>query len=166
VVLVGGFTLGAARQPAHYSSWRDTISALAGRGATDRWVMTIAFALLGLCHLVTAWGLRRSLLALGGVATALLAVAPLPAHGSSGVHVALATVALVSLAAWPLTGDRVERRAGVGLLAVLALFFLALQAAVAVGLAERVVTVAQALWPIVAVRRHSALRSTNPAGTS
>jgi hypothetical membrane protein len=140
----------AARQPAHYDSGRDTISALAARGATDRWIMTIAFVLLGLCHLGTSYGLRRPLLAVGGAATALLAVAPEPAHGSSSVHALIAFVALVALAVWPLPGDRV---AVAVLVVLLIVFFIALQADTAVGVAERCVTVAEALWPIMVVRR-------------
>lgn len=152
VALVAGFTAGAARQPASYDSLRDTISALAARGASDRWIMSAAFVLLGLCHVGTAWGLRRPLLAVGGVCTVLLAAAPEPAHGSSGVHVLLATVALTSLAVWPGWRDRL---ATVGLSALLVWFFVALRVGAAVGLAERCVAVAEALWPIVAVRRSS-----------
>ena len=56
--VIGGWTLAATRQPRGYSSVRDTISALAGHAATDRWIMTTGLVLLGLCHLVTAAGLR------------------------------------------------------------------------------------------------------------
>ncbi|MCW2497477.1 DUF998 domain-containing protein [Jatrophihabitans sp.] len=150
VMLVGGFCLAAARQPGSYDPLRDTISALAARGATDRWIMSLAFVLLGLCHLGTAWGLRRPVLAAGGACTALLALAPQPEHGSSGVHVLLATVALACLALWPLPRDRA---AVVALAGLLAWFLVALQLGAAVGLAERCLTVAESLWPIVAVRR-------------
>jgi hypothetical membrane protein len=166
VMLIGGFSWGAMRQPAHYDWVRDTISALAGRAAIDRWIMTTAFVLLGLCHLTTAWGLGRWVLAVGGFATALLAAAPLPAHGSSAAHVVLATVSLVALAVWPVLrtrSDRVDKAAAALLIALLVWFFVALQLAVSVGLAERIVAVAQALWPIVAVRRQSALRREEPA---
>ena len=76
VLLVGGWTLAEARQPPGYSPVRDTISALAARGATDRWVMTSALAGLGACYMVTALGLRpvrragRAVLCGGGAATA------------------------------------------------------------------------------------------------
>jgi hypothetical protein len=84
VFLIGGWTVAAGRQPTGYSPARETTSALAGLGATDRWVMTIGLAALGICHLVTALGLRpaagtgRLLLATGGVATVLVAVFPVP----------------------------------------------------------------------------------------
>ena len=58
VLLVGGWTLADALQPPGYDPVRDTISALAALGATDRWVMTSALAGLGACHVVTALGLR------------------------------------------------------------------------------------------------------------
>lgn len=148
--LVGGFSLGAARQPARYDSLRDTISALAGRGATDRWIMTAAFVLLGLCHLGTAYGLRRPVLALGGAATMLLAVTPEPAHGSSSIHAVVATIALVALSVWALQDHLLATAL---LVALLVWFLVALQADAGVGLAERTVTVAQAVWPIMVVQR-------------
>jgi hypothetical membrane protein len=163
VALIGGFTLGAARQPASYDSARDTISALAARGATDRWIMSLAFVLLGCCHLVTAAGLDRAAaargtLAIGGLATAALALAPQPARGSSDAHVLLAAIALVGLATWPLAGTRSDRFAALGLIVLLIAFGVALHADAAVGAAERLLTVAQALWPIVAVHTSRPLR--------
>ena len=44
-------------QPVSYDPLRDTISALAARGAADPWVMTAAIAAVGACYLVTALGL-------------------------------------------------------------------------------------------------------------
>lgn len=112
--------------------------------------MTTAFVVLGLCHLGTAYGLRSRVLALGGLATVLLAVAPEPAHGSSAIHAVIAFIALVSLALWPLP----RHRAAVAVLAGLLLwFFVALEVGSAIGVAERCVAVAQALWPIVVVRK-------------
>ena len=58
LLLVGGWTIAAGRQPAGFDSVRDTISALAARGATDRWIMTAALAGLGACYAVTGLGLR------------------------------------------------------------------------------------------------------------
>lgn len=151
VALIGGFEIAAARQPAAYDSVRDTISALAARGATDRWIMTAAFVVLGLCHLVTAYGLGRPVFALGGLATVLIAFAPQPMHGSSELHLVLAGVGLTALAIWPVQDGRRGRIAATVLVAVLVWFAIALQAGAAVGLAERVLTSAEALWPIVAV---------------
>ncbi|MDQ3154878.1 MAG: DUF998 domain-containing protein, partial [Actinomycetota bacterium] len=74
VLLIGGWTLAATRQPAGFDSAVDTISALAAYGAADRWIMTAGLAGLGACHVVTALGLRsaalpgRLVLATGGVA--------------------------------------------------------------------------------------------------
>jgi hypothetical membrane protein len=152
VVLIGGFELAAAQQPAGYSAVHDTISALARHGATDRWIMTSAFAVLGLCHLTTAWGLRRPLLALGGAATALLALAPEPRHGSSGAHLVIATIALIALAIWPAFTSRAGTAAAVLMAGLLVWFLIALRGGAAAGVAERAVTSAEALWPIVAVR--------------
>ncbi|MFC5946093.1 DUF998 domain-containing protein, partial [Micromonospora harpali] len=87
--LVGGWLLGAARQPGGFDQVSGTISALAAVGAADRWIMTLGLVGLGLCHCVTAAGLRplavggRALLALGGVATLAVAAFPLPADGGS-----------------------------------------------------------------------------------
>jgi hypothetical membrane protein len=152
LALIGGFVAGALAQPASYNSVHDTISALAARGASDRWIMTTAFGLLGACHLVTAYGLRRPLLGLGGLATVLIAFAPQPVHGSSTLHLALAGIGLTALAIWPIQDGRRGRLAAVALIAILIWFAIALHAGAAVGLVERILTVAEALWPIVAVR--------------
>src|SRR5271165_5736157 len=40
VVLVGGWLVAGALQPASYSPMRQTMSVLAGHSGTDRWVMT------------------------------------------------------------------------------------------------------------------------------
>jgi hypothetical membrane protein len=152
VALIGGFMLGAAAQPASYNSARDTISALAARGATDRWIMTTAFVLLGACHVVTAVALRRPVFAVGGLATALIAFAPQPAHGSSDLHLGLAAVALIALAIWPAQDGRRGRLAALVLVLFLVWFGIALNTDTAVGLTERILTVAEALWPIVVVR--------------
>jgi hypothetical protein len=107
VLLSGGWTLAAARQPHGYDAVRDTISALAARGATDRWVMTAALAGLGACHVITATGLRpargagRMVLAFGGVATVLVAAFPEPSQGGSEAYTVAASPAFTSLAIWP-----------------------------------------------------------------
>src|SRR3954469_11916800 len=82
--LIGGWTVAAQRQPDGYDSTVATISSLAAQNATDRWVMTAALLGVGICHVVTALGLSQAALAsritlgLGGVATVLVAVFPLP----------------------------------------------------------------------------------------
>lgn len=174
VLLIGGWTLAARRQPPAYDAARDTISALAAHGAQDRWIMTVALAGLGLCHVVTASALwpvarpARLLLAAGGAGTMLVAAAPLSRQGTSTVHGAAAGVAFGALAAWPLLAARGEQRrsaprprllrpgssvvAGCALLALVGWF--AVELAVdsdRVGLAERAAAGAQALWPLAVV---------------
>jgi hypothetical membrane protein len=153
-------------QPAGYSSTRQTISELAGHGATDRWLMTVALVGVGLCHLVTAYGLGaatagRLVHALGGVATLGVAAFALPAVGSSGPHTLAASIAFATLAVWPALGW--YRRSPVwGLRPAVAIPAAALLLALVgwfaatlwgggewVGLSERVAAGAQALWPLV-----------------
>jgi hypothetical membrane protein len=108
VALIGGWTVAARLQPASYSQVTGTISALAGYGATDRWVMTAAFAVVAVCHLVTGLALRpaarpgRAVLIAAGLATAAVAASPLPAGGGgSARHTAAAAISFVTLASWP-----------------------------------------------------------------
>lgn len=188
VLLIGGWTLAAALQPASsgFDSLRDTISALAGHGAAHRWVMTVALLGVGLCHCVTALGLRpfatpaRVMLATGGVATVLVAAFPLPRTGSSGAHQFAATVAFACLALWPalsrVPGSAPQpvppalMRAAAGVLVTfVVLFCVALAVGVLVGLAERVAAGAQSLWPLTTVlalhpRTRAALRLTPATG--
>lgn len=154
VVLIGGWTWAAARQPTRYSSARDTISALAARHAVDRWIMTAALAALGMCHLVTATGLieakisGRTLLALGGIATLTVAALPQPSTG----HVPAAAAGFVALAVWPALSGVPSRRAGrsVAALLIVLLGWLAVEIhhGALLGLSERVVAGAEALWPL------------------
>ncbi len=167
VVLGVGLTLAQSRQPSGYDPIRDTISALASHGAADRWVMTSALAGLGVCHIITAAGLRparasgRMVFAGGGVATVMVAVFAQPAHGSSRAHTAAATVALTALAVWPLFAARrglgaplltrpVSAAASVVLLGLVTWFAADLHGGLR-GLAERVAVGAEALWPLAVV---------------
>lgn len=171
VLLIGGWTLAAALQPDGFDPRVRTISDLAALDAADRWVMTLGIAGTGLCHLVTALGLRpaarpgRALLALGGLATVLVALFPLPGGGSSSsAHSVAAFASFVLLTVWaPYAGVRdaaapwgLRRRtalvAGAVLGALTLLFFATVVAgATDVGLAERLAAGAQALWPAVVV---------------
>ena len=171
VLLIGGWTVAAARQGAGFDSTSDTISALAALGAHDRWVMTTALAGLGLCHLTTALALRplprpgRLLLGTGGAATLLVTAFPLPdGDGGSVPHTVAAGVAFVALSAWPAFSWRRGARSPAPLRPVVALgaatvllgllgWFAAELAAdgTGVGLAERATAGAQALWPLAAV---------------
>jgi hypothetical membrane protein len=175
VLLIGGWTLAEARQPPGYDPIRDTISALAALGATDRWVMTSALAGLGACHVITAAGLAparrygRVVLATGGVATVLVAAFPQPVRGNSVAHTIAATVAFVALGGWPaLAAHRhshaplLTRRASAaatGALLGLVVWFAAEIHGGQRGLAERAAAGAQALWPLaVVVTTRRALR--------
>lgn len=152
--LIGGWSLAAARQPSGYDAARDTISALAAHGAADRWIMTTALAVLGICHLATATGLTeaaragRALLGVGGVATIAVAALPQPAAG----HVPAAATGFVALALWPaasgVPGRRSARAATLGLLILLGWLFVELRYGQLVGASERVLAGAQACWPL------------------
>ncbi len=167
VLLIGGWTLAQARQPPGYDPIRDTISALAARGAADRWVMTSALMGLDACHVVTAAGLRparragRVLLAAGGLATVMVAVFPQPVRGNSPSHTVAAAAAFIALGAWPAlaghhrsTAPLLSRPASLAATAVLlglVAWFAAEVHGPQRGLAERAAAGAQALWPLAVV---------------
>lgn len=154
IALIGGWTWAAARQPQAYSPTRDTISALAARGASDRWIMTAALAILGACHVITASGLvearvaARIVLAGGGLATVAVAALPQTSPG----HVPAATTGFVLLALWPALSDVPSRRAARTATAALILLLVWLAAEThhgdLLGLSERAVAGTQALWPL------------------
>ena len=165
-LLIGGWQLAATRQPGGFDPVRETISALASRGATDAWVMTTALAAVGVCHTVTAAGLApatvagRALLSTGGMATIVLAGFPQPLTGDSAAHVAAASVALSVLSLWPALAWRRGGRprpgvwwlAATGLLGLLGWFAIEyFSDSPRIGLTERILTAAQALWPFAAV---------------
>jgi hypothetical membrane protein len=174
ITLIGGWTLAAQRQPDGFDSTVDTISALAALNATDRWIMTVALLAVGACHVVTALGLSpaarpgRFVLATGGVATALVAVFPLPVAGPAPAHAVAAGVAFGALAVWPALAWRrsspsmpepgpfalrpfVSLAAAVVLLGLVAWFTVTLGSSGPTGLAERVAAGAQACWPLIVV---------------
>jgi hypothetical protein len=180
VLLVGGWTVAAAVQAGGFDPVRDTISALAGLGATHRWIMTSALVGVGFCHVVTATALHaasrtgRLLLGLGGLATVGVAAAPLPAAGGSSLHTLFAATAFVALATWPALPPsrdpsprpafplrRPVRAAAAGALTALVCWFGAelIAGGDRLGLAERVAAGAQAVWPLVTAlgcrRRHT-----------
>jgi len=180
VALIGGWTLAAQRQPGSFDSTVETISALAGRDAADRWLMTVALAGVGVCHVVTALGLSpaatagRIMLGVGGVATVLVAVFPLPVAGAAPAHAASAGLAFMALAVWPAFAWRRRGRipvtlrpvvsiaAALVLLGLLGWFGVTLGTDGRVGLAERLAAGAQAWWPLV-VTLSSRLPSRHPA---
>lgn len=170
VLMIGGWTVAAALQPGSFDQVTGTISALAGYAATDRWVMTLALAGVGICHVVTALALRpaaapgRLALAAGGLATALVAASPLPAGGGGSVrHTIAAAIGFITLALWPVLSVRrdpsapsvvrpaVGAGAAVVLFALLVWFGAELMGGGQVGLAERVIAGAESLWPLAVV---------------
>jgi hypothetical membrane protein len=184
VLLIGGWTVAAAHQRGEFDPVVETISALAARGATDRWIMTAALTGLGVCHIVTALALRpaatagRIVLATGGIATVLVAAFPLPADDSgSTVHAVSAGAGFLTLAIWPALAVRRSARGPavarpqvavpaaallVGLVAWFGVEFAADSGRV--GLSERAAAGAQAIWPLataVLARREIAKRRRN-----
>ncbi|MEU5907471.1 DUF998 domain-containing protein [Micromonospora sp. NPDC047467] len=180
LVLVAGWTVAEARQPAGYDPIRDTISELAGHDAVDAWIMITSLVLLGCCYLAIAVVLHaaglpsRFLLAVAGVATIALVAFPRPTVGGSVSHGITATVAVLALALWPAgSALRLPRgrdaahpaapeppwafRRAVGLSATVVLlalfgwFAFEVTSGSRTGLAERVTAVAVSLWPLLAV---------------
>lgn len=109
VVLVGGALVAqGAQPPGVYDPVGQTISTLAGRAATDRWIMGAALVTIGVLYLLMAAGLRRVpgsarvVLGAGGVAVIVAALAAQPAQGSSTVHTTGTVTAAIAFALWPL----------------------------------------------------------------
>jgi hypothetical membrane protein len=107
-VLIGGWLMAGALQPASYSPMRQTISVLAGYSGTDRWVMTSALLLVGSCQIATGAGLTavrvpaRILLILTGLSTLGIAATPEPATGPTSYHLAFAVSCVITTAVWPM----------------------------------------------------------------
>lgn len=106
VLVIGGFLVATAMQPASYDPVRDTISELAWPRATDAWVMNSAIAGVGVCYLLGALGLQaaggvgRVLLATGGVATLFIAVFRQPRSGYSLAHELAVIVTAATCSTW------------------------------------------------------------------
>jgi len=170
VLLAGGWAVAAALQPRPVNAVADTISSLAAVGAADRWVMTLVLLAVGACDVLTGLALRpaaaagRLILISGGVAGLLVAANPEPARGGSLPHGLWATYGFLALAVWPVGSRRrgpwvpYGLRAAVtavasGVLLGLLLWFGAelITRGGQIGLAERVLTEAQAAWPLAVV---------------
>ncbi|WP_329285113.1 DUF998 domain-containing protein [Streptomyces sp. NBC_00691] len=169
LTLVGGWTVAALLEGPAYDPVTQTISVLAAYGAEGSWVMTGAFLALGVCHLLTAWGLRpaaragRVALAGGGVAAFGVALIPAPSSGGSLRHGAVVVTGFTLLAVWPVLAAL--RRGGVpwglrltpsvavsALMALGAVWFLVeMNRRGSAGVAERLVTCIQSTWPLVVV---------------
>lgn len=169
VLLVGGGTVATRLQPPSFDPVADTVSALAAVGASDRWAMTLTFLLVAVCNVVTAAALRpagalgRLILLAGAVAGVLVALNP-EHFGGSVQHAIWATIGFAGMALWPAGAWRREPSvpwtlrpaacacAVVVLLALTAWFGAELVAGAGqTGLAERVVGLAQVLWPLTVV---------------
>jgi len=183
VLLVAGWTVAARLQPGSYDAVGGTVSALAAPGAADRWVMTLVFATVGACEVMTGLALRvaasagRLILMAGGVAGLLVAANPQHAGGSLA-HALWAMVGFTALVAWP--GGAWRRGPSVPwglrpavsisaiaiLLGLLAWFGAELIAGAGqVGLAERVLGAAQASWPLAVVLSCCLSQASCPDGT-
>ena len=108
VLLVTGWLIGGALQPASYSPMRETVSALAGQTGTYPWIMTGALFLVGVTQIATGAGLggvrlpARFLLVLAGLLTIGVAASPEPATGPTLLHLALAVGCVLTTAIWPI----------------------------------------------------------------
>jgi hypothetical protein len=170
VLLIGGWTIAAMLQPRPFNQVADTVSALAAAGATDRWVMTLVFLAVGVCDVATGVALRPAALAgrlvlIAGAVSGMM-VAANPAHPGAGSvsHAVWAALGFAGPAAWPAVAWRRDPPVPWGLrpavcagavvvLVVLLAWFVGemVTGAGQVGLAERVVGGAQAIWPLVVV---------------
>jgi Protein of unknown function (DUF998) len=170
VLVVGGWIEASRRQPQPVDPVADTVSALAAVGAADRWVMTLTFALVGICYIVTGIALRpagaagRLILAAGAAAGMLVTVNPQPAFGGSQAHALWASVGFAALAVWPAGACRRGQEvpwalrpavcAGVVMVLVILVAWFGLEVVTGAGhagLAERVLGLAQAVWPLMVV---------------
>lgn len=176
VVVPIGSALAAAVQPPGYDPVRQSLSTLGRIGATDRWIMTATIVLLGAGYLAGALALHRTpvrgriALGLGGAGTMFAGLFPQPETGSSVWHMGAATIGWIAFVSWPLAVTRPSptsvlfgRRTGwlvtAAMLVLLGWFFVQLRTGGAhLGLSERVLILAQTIWPMVvvlALRRES-----------
>jgi hypothetical membrane protein len=177
VVMVAGWLVAEALQPPSYSPVRSTISGLAALGGTDRWIMTSALILVGVCYFVTAAGLpgvrvpARIVLMVAGLSSIGIAISPEPVRGSTPQHLAWTSLGAAAITVWPaFTGRRAPSQPLIlrarGAVAVTAVFLALLgwlvietQGGTVLGLAERLVSAVQVTWPlIVAVALRRAVR--------
>jgi hypothetical membrane protein len=170
VLLIGGWTVAGGLQP-RFDPVTETVSALAAIGATDRWVMSLVFLLVGICYIITALALRPArtpgrLILIAGAAAGMLVV-PNPEHAGgfgSVPHFVWACIGLAGLTAWPAAAAQPGNAVPWGLRPNVAAMVVALQfallawfgaelilAAGQVGLAERVTGAVQAAWPLAVV---------------
>jgi hypothetical protein len=170
VLLVGGWTVAARLQSTPFDPVSGTVSELMAVGATDRWVMTTVFLVVGVCYIVTGAALRparpagRLILITGAAAGMMVAANPQPPVGVSVGHTVWAAFGLAGLAAWPAWAWRrgpsvpwgLRRSACIGAVGtqlILLAWFVAeiFTRAGQMGLAERALGVDQVLCPLAVV---------------
>jgi Protein of unknown function (DUF998) len=168
VVLVGGWLIAGALQPASYSPMRQTMSVLAGHSGTDPWVMTAALLVVGSCQIATGAGLTavrmpaRILLIVTGLSTLGIAASPEPATGPTLRHLAFAVSCVATTAVWPvLVAKRAPAQSWIlgvyGCVMVTVLFaglsiwllFAARDGGWDLGMVERLTSAVQSLFPLV-----------------
>jgi hypothetical protein len=184
VVLIAGWLVVQIQQPASYDPIHDTLSNLTPVNALDRGILLGGPVAIGICQIVTAAGLRpvaaagRLVLAFGGAALAMTAVFPQRA-GSLTAHGIVAGAAFLAFALWPgaatlaqpaqiAPGDpwasrsRIARLACVGLVLLMAWFGAELFFGARAGLAERMSSAADVLWPLTVVVGYRWPRTPSP----
>ncbi len=171
VLLVGGSTIAAALQPPSFDPVTDTVSALAAVGAVSRWLMTADVPgrrYLRCDHRTRAQAGRaagRLILVAGAAVGMLVAAYPQQAGGGGSLaHAIWASAGFAALAVWPAGawrrgpgvpwGLRPAVCAGAAALLVCLLAWFAAEVVTGAGragLAEGVLGVAQAVWPLTVV---------------
>jgi len=173
VLLTAAYLVAGTLQPSSYDPIRQTISAMAGYTATDRWIMNGGIILVGGCYLLTAAGLTalrppaRVLLAIAGLAGIGIAASPESAGGPSPQHLACAALGALTITIWPACTARrasplppilttsAAAAATLVFAALLSWLFLETRDGSALGLAERLTTSVQTCWPaVVAISLH------------
>jgi predicted phosphodiesterase/uncharacterized membrane protein (DUF441 family) len=168
VGLVGGWSLAAALQPADYDSVSESVSALAATSTPHRWVMTTGLLLaavgwLGVAALSRLPRPARALMAVGGLGTLAVVLAPMASRSeSNAVHVVFAVLTFVVLSLWPAWSTPPppgapwpQRRrtalaaTGVLVLLTVALLLPAVTGSATFGLWERLLLAAQSTWLVV-----------------
>jgi hypothetical membrane protein len=175
-ILICGWSAAADLQQTPFDAVSRSISALGMVGTPYRWVVAIALLGVGICHAATGLALRaaaepgRALLIIGGIASILIAVNPQARHGGSLPHEAFSLLGVVAMTLWPIAAIRREPDAPFGLrpgaayaitgftVALLVWFTVELFHGPLLGLAERVVTADQSIWPLVVVLSVLAVR--------
>ena len=165
VVLVTGLVAAQAAWPGP-GAWNQSMSALAGLAAPHRWIMTVTIVAGSVIHVLVAVGLRHrvptpawALLGAGGVFLLIAGLNPQPPGGYSAVHMVAGGLAWVAYTTWPLglarspaVDPRLRRSSAIvaAVLAVLVAWF-AFQLITSgpwYGPSQRIVLLAQAVWPI------------------